>query len=551
MPPDKADKSSAEVSPLVPLRVPVFRSLWLANLFSSFGGLVQGVGAAWLMTSLADSVDMVALVQSSTTLPIMLFSLLGGAIADSFNRRRVMLGAQLFMALVSVLLMVATYAGLITPWSLLAFTFLIGCGMAFNNPAWQASVAELVPRPLLPAAVALNSIGFNLSRSFGPAVGGAIVAAAGAAAAFAFNAVSYLGLVVALLLWKPSTAAGTTLPREAIGPALMAGIRYVAMSPNIVRVLVRSFIFSFSAIVVLALLPVTAARLPGGGPLTYGVLLGAFGAGAVGGALASAWLQVRLGAERVVQLAFTGFAVCAAVLGLSSSALLMGFGLVLGGASWVLAMSLFNVSVQLSSPRWVLARALSVYQTATFGGMAVGSWIWGELAEGASLAAALLAGAACLLGGAVMGFRLPLPPRTTLDLDPLDRFREPHVELDVQARSGPVVIEITYRIRRENVPAFLRIMGERQRIRQRDGARRWRLLRDMGEPEFWTETYEAPTWTEYVRHNLRLTKADANVSEQLRALHAGDQPPAVRRLIERPTTWLSALRNPPANLHPH
>jgi hypothetical protein len=238
-------------------------------------------------------------------------------------------------------------------------------------------------------------------------------------------------------------------------------------------------------------------------------------------------------------------------MGLSPFALLTGFGLVLGGACWVLAMSLFNVSVQLSSPRWVLARALSVYQTATFGGMALGSWLWGEVAAAAGLAAALLAGAACLLGGALLGFRLPLPPRTTLDLDPLNRWREPHVELDIQARSGPVVIEITYRIRRENVSAFLRIMGERQRIRRRDGARRWRLLRDTGQPELWTETYEAPTWTEYVRHNLRLTKADANVSEQLRALHDSEEPPSVRRLIERPTNWLSALREPPAHLHPH
>ena len=541
---------NVDVSPIAPLREPVFRTLWLANLGSSFGGLVQGVGAAWLMTSIADSVDMVALVQASTTLPIMLFSLLGGAIADGFNRRLVMLGSQLFMLVVSVLLVVVTYTGVITPWLLLAFTFLIGCGLAFNNPSWQASVGDLVPRPLLPSAVALNSIGFNLSRSFGPAVGGIVVAAAGAAAAFALNAVSYVGLVIALIAWKPPARTDVVLPREVMRAALMSGLRYVAMSPNIARILIRSFVFGFSAIVVLALLPVAAASLPDGGPLIYGILLGAFGVGAVGGALVSARLQQQLGAETLVRLGFIGFAVCATLLAFSSSAVLIGLGLMIGGACWVLALSLFNVSVQLSSPRWVLGRALSAYQTATFGGMALGSWLWGVLADSSGLAVAFMVAAGCLVAGALVGLRSPLPPRSSLDLDPLNLWQTPHVELDVEPRSGPVVIEITYKIRAGNVPAFMRVMGERQRIRRRDGARRWRLFRDLSHPELWIETYEAPTWTEYVRYNLRLTKADANVREQLRALHDSEEPPAVRRLIERPTSWLSAVRNPSADIGP-
>ncbi len=542
--------ATKQVSPLAPLREPVFRSLWLANLTSNFGGLIQGVGAAWLMTSIADSVDMVALVQASTTLPIVLFSLIGGAIADSFDRRKVMLGAQFFMLLASIALMAATYAGMVTPWMLLGFTFLIGCGAAFNNPSWQASVGDLVPRSELPAAVALNSISFNLSRSFGPAVGGFIVAAFGAVAAFAINAVSYFGLIFTLLFWK-APPRETTLPRESIGPALIAGVRYVAMSPNITRVLLRSFLFGFSSIVVLALLPVAAAALPGGGPEIYGVLLGAFGMGAVIGALLSARLQQTFKLETIVRGGFTGFAIAALIVAFSPTAWLTGPGLLLGGMCWVITLSLFNASVQLSSPRWVLGRALSIYQMVTFGGMTLGSWIWGLLAEGQGLTATFATAATTLLAGAALGLRLPLPPRTTLDLDPLNRWQVPHVELDVEPRSGPVVIEITYRIRPENVPVFLRVMAERQRIRRRDGARRWRLLRDMGQPEFWTETYETPTWTEYVRHNLRQTKADANISEQLRALHDSEGRPAVRRLIERPTNWLRAVRGPGADLGPH
>ena len=200
-------------SSLAPLRSPIFRAIWLASLVSNFGGLVQAVGAAWMMTTITTSANMVALVQASTTLPIMVFSFAAGAIADSFNRRRVMLIAQAFMLCVSVALTVAAWMGILTPWTLLAFTFLIGCGTALNNPAWQASVGDMVPRAHLPAAVALNSVGFNLTRSVGPAIGGIIVAAAGAAAAFAVNSMSYAGLIGVLYFWRPEIVP-STLPRE-------------------------------------------------------------------------------------------------------------------------------------------------------------------------------------------------------------------------------------------------------------------------------------------------------------------------------------------------
>lgn len=537
------------LSPLQPLQNSTFRNMWLANLAAGFGSLIQGVGAAWLMTSISNSVDMVALVQASTSLPIMLFSVIGGAIADSFHRRKVMQLAQSFMLITSAVLMAVTYLGLITPWSLLAFTFLIGCGAAINNPSWQASVGDLVPRSDLPGAVALNSIGFNLSRSVGPAVGGVIVAAAGAAAAFAVNTVSYLPVLLVLFLWK-SKAIDNPLPREPIGAAIGSGFRYVAMSPGIGKVLLRSFVFGFSAIVILALLPVVSAQLPGGGPLIYGLLLGAFGLGAVGGALLAAPLQGRLGGEVLVRLSFIGFAICAAITAWGISPWLTGASLLLGGACWVLALSLFNVSVQLASPRWVVGRALSFYQTATFGGMAAGSWIWGVAAESYGLPIALGSAAIVMLVGAALGLRFPLPPRVSIDLDPLNRWQVPHLELDLEPRSGPIVVEITYHIKSEDIPQFLNIMTERRRIRRRDGARHWALLRDLNEPDRWTETYQSPTWTDYVRHNLRLTKADADVAERLRALHYGDEPPAVRRFVERPTDWLTTVAKPKPTIAP-
>ena len=263
---NQIEASPAEPTALSPMRYPVFRSVWIASLVSNFGALIQSVGASWLMISIAQSADMVALVQASIALPIMLLSLVAGALADNRDRRVVMLGAQCFMLVVSVVLAACASAGWITPWLLLLFTFLIGCGAAFSAPAWQASVGDMVPRTELPGAVALNSLGFNIARSVGPAIGGAIVAAAGAAAAFAVNAASYVALIVVLARWRPVRAA-EILPRESLGVAMAAGIRYVSMSPAIRTVLLRSAIFGTGASGLLALMPLVAKDLLGGGPL--------------------------------------------------------------------------------------------------------------------------------------------------------------------------------------------------------------------------------------------------------------------------------------------
>lgn len=531
---------SEGVSALAPFRHGIFRAVWSASLVSNFGGLIQGVGAAWMMTTIATSPYQVALVQASTTLPIMLFALVAGAVADSFDRRKVMLVAQTFMLVVSVLLTVFTYYNLLTPWTLLAFTFLIDSGTALNSPSWQASVGDMVPRNKVPAAVALNSMGFNLTRSVGPAIGGIIVAAAGAAAAFAANAVSYIGLIIVMARWKPDVPV-STLPRESLGAAMGAGLRYVAMSPNIGKVLVRGAAFGFSAGAVLALLPLVARDVVKGDALTYGIMLGSFGIGAVGGALISVRLRQLLSSETMVRCAFAGFAVCAFNAALSHHAWQTSLGLLVGGACWVIALSHFNVTVQMATPRWVVGRVLSVYQTATFGGIALGSWIWGVVADAHGAGTALIAAAIAMLAGGAIGLVLPLPQQQVLNLDPLNRFKEPHLALDLKPRSGPIAIMIEYIIRHEDEAEFLATMAERGRIRRRDGARNWTLARDLENPSIWIEHYHTPTWLEYVRHNGRITHADAMVGERLRALHSGDEPPRVRRVIERPTTAGTAL----------
>lgn len=526
--------TAPKITALTPLQFPVFRGVWFASVVSNLGGLIQSVGASWMMISIGRSVDMVALVQTSIALPVMLLSLVAGAVADSLDRRRVMLGAQTFMLATSIGLSICAWNELLTPWLLLSFTFLLGCGAAFNAPAWQASVGDMVPRAQLPQAVALNSMGFNIARSVGPAVGGAIVAAAGAAAAFSVNAMSYIALIVVLLRWQPVTVP-QLLPAERLTTAIAAGIRYVSMSPAIRTVLLRSLLFGFGASSVMALMPIVARDLITGGPLIYGLLLGAFGVGAVAGAAGSAQLRRRLTTESIVTGASVALAVAAAVASVSSWLALTMLVLLIAGAAWVLALATFNVSVQLSAPRWVVARALSLYQMAAFGGLAGGSWLWGIIAERDNVTVSLLSGAGVLLVCALFGRWQPLTQISQLNLDPLLAWKEPVTAVPVEPRTGPVVITIEYRILEEDVLEFLRAMGERRRIRRRDGAHNWMLLRDLADPLMWIERYKTPTWLDYVRHNSRMTHDDALIPQRLRNLHQGPPSPVVRRMIERQT----------------
>ena len=526
-----------------PFAIPIFRAVWFASLASNFGGLIQSVGAAWMMTSLSGSPMLVALVPASTTLPIMLLSLWAGAVADNLDRRLVMLACQLSMLLVSALLALFAWADLLTPWSLLAFTFLVGCATAINGPAWQASVGDMVPRSQLPSAVALNSMGFNLARSVGPALGGIIVAAAGAAAAFLTNALSYIGLSLVLLRWQPERTP-KLLPRERLGVAMRAGVRYVTMSPKIQLVLLRGAAFGIGASAVSALMPLVARDILKGSALTFGILSGAFGIGAVLGALSSGRLRRRFPIETIVRSAALALAVGTAITASTGWLLVAIIGLLLCGAGWVIALSTFNVSVQMSAPRWVLARAVALYQMMAFGGMALGAWLFGWLAEHMGVVTSLQIAAGVQLAAAMIGLFRPLPQTGDENLDLLNRWQEPQTAVPIEPRSGPVVITIEYRIAAGSVVPFLAAMSERRRIRRRDGAHGWSLLRDLADPELWLERYHVSTWLDYVRHNSRRTIADTANFDTLAALHSGPHPPVVHRMLERQTGSLPISRMP-------
>jgi MFS family permease len=519
---------------LAAFRHTIFRSLWFASVFSNTGGMIQLVAASWLMTLLTTSDGMVALVQTSVTLPMTLFSIVAGVLADNYDRRLVMLASQVLMLTLSIALAVLAIIGVVTPWLLLACTFGIGIGMAVHNPSWQASFTDLVPRADLPSATTLNAMGMNITRSVGPSLGGLLVALFGPPVAFVINTFTYLAFIAALAVWKPNYDK-PYLPRESFGGALGAGMRYFLLSPNLINISTRGFLFGFAAIAMQALLPLVVRDLLDADAFIYGIMLGAFGFGAVVGALAAARIRSRLTNEVICRLGFAIFAVSSFVVAWSDNAILTSVAIVLGGISWINVNSLLNVTVQMSAPRWVLGRMIALFMAFVFGGMAIGSWAWGLVSEQYGLQLALSGAAVLLLVGIPWGFRFPVPQYGDVDLSPLNRFVEPSVKLDLHRRSGPINIEVEYEIAQEDVDQFLAAMAMRRRIRLRDGARRWSLLRDIERPCIWVESYLLPTWTEYLRHADRRTKVDDEVTQKVASLHRGPLPLRVRRMIERQT----------------
>jgi len=515
-----------------PLRHSVFRRIWLASLLSNLGILIQGVGAAWAMTQMAASADKVALVQTALMLPVMLISMPAGAIADMHDRRIVAM-VSLSIALVgATVLTVLAWFSLITPSILLSLCFVVGSGMALFGPAWQSSVSEQVPSETLPAAVALNGISYNIARSFGPAIGGVVVATAGAVAAFAANAVLYLPLLTVLFLWN-RVSEPSRLPREKLSRAIVSGVRYITNSPPIKIVLTRTFVTGVIGGSVSALMPLVVRDLLHGGAQTYGIMLGAFGMGAVVGALNIGAVRKQMRGESAIRVCALSMGGAIGAVGLSREPVLTAAALVVAGAAWMLAVALFNIGVQLSAPRWVAGRSLAAFQASIAGGIAIGSWGWGHLTDLAGVETALLVSAGLMLCSPLLGLLLPMP-RIGARSEDAEVLADPEVQLQLTARSGPLVVEIEYRVVQESARAFHNVMQDVQLSRQRSGAYGWSLARDIADPELWTERYHCPTWLDYLRQRNRATQTERALHQQAIAFHSGPDPVRIRRMLERP-----------------
>ncbi|MER8996166.1 MFS transporter [Mesorhizobium sp. M0678] len=528
-----ADADPGSPATFAPLRNRTFRSIWLATQVSSLGWLMQTVAISWLMATISTSDLMVALVPASSTLPAFILSVFVGAIADNFNRRRVMFAGRCIMVIASAMLTAVVALGFAEPWMILGFSFLIACGGALNDPAWQASVGDIVDRRDVPAAVTLLSVGFNTVRTVGPALGGIVVASFGLLTAFAVTTLTYLVPLVTIwrCKWKVRSS---PLPREPMRTAIYDGLRFTAMSSEIKAAIARGTLFGLASIATLALLPLVVRDQLGGGPLAYGTLMAGFGTGAVFGGVCNGMFRRMLSQEQLMTLSCVACAACSLSLALTSSIAVAAIVLALGGAGWVTAWSGLGVSVQLASPRWVVGRTISIYYALIDGGIAAGSWLWGTEAQNHSLTLALEGSAGALLLVAATGILFPLRERRESEPDPLEEFNAPAVNL--KPRSGPIVVKVDYLVPEENVEAFLELMGERRHVHSRVGARHWTLQRNLQKPVQWTETFRTPTWTDYLRLNHRLTEADKELDERVLLLHAGELPPQLSLLIERPTS---------------
>ena len=516
--------------PWSPLRRPVFRALWIASLASNLGTWAQNVGAAWLMTSLAPEPFVVALVQAASNLPFFVLAIPAGALADVVDRRRLALVALAWLSASALVLAGLAYAGHVGPGTLLALTFAIGLGSALLAPTFAAIVPELVPREEIEPAVSLNGISMNAARAAGPALGGFVVAAAGPGATFALNAASFLAVLAVLARWQREKPERTLPPEELIG-AMRAGVRYVRHSPGLQTVLVRSGAFALPASAIWALLPLYARDQLALGPTGYGVLLGFFGVGAVGGGVMLHRTHRWLGIEGLATGAALAFAAAHFALAEVHGLPLAACALFVAGGAWTSLLSTLSAAAQMAIPSWVRARALSIQMLVTFGGLALGSAAWGALAGAIGVPAAFAWAALAVALGRVLTWRWRLGEGAELDLAPAPRWPDPLLVRSFEPDRGPALVTVEYEIDPADADAFASAMRGLGAIRLRDGAIRWGLWGDVEHPGRVLESFVVESWLEHLRQHQRITAGDRAVQAIAHAFHRGAEPPRVRHYV--------------------
>lgn len=475
-------------------------------------------------------------MQTATSLPVFLLSVPAGVLADLVDRRRLLLITQLFMAAVALTLAVTTLLGGATTWSTLLLTFLLGIGAAFNAPAWQTIASELVPRPLLPAALTLNGVSINAARATGPALAGLIIASYSPGYVFLLNSLSFVGTCLVLYRWqRPVTT--STLPSENFVSALRAGFRYVQFSPALHAILIRASVFTFGSSALYAMLPLVVAQKFHLSSGTYGALLSCLGIGAVGGALLINTIQRVLSVSRRILTGLLGFAFAELVLGLATSVTYLYPVLFIAGVAWLLTLTSFNVTIQLNLPKWVQARVLSIYLLIFQGGTAVGSLVWGGIASAFGLETALVGAGVVLILSALLAIPFPIQQATALNVTPAGTWGEPDNQAQVSPDEGPVVIMIEYQIDPATLPAFLNAVEALKRVRLRDGALRVGVFTDIARPERQVEFFMVSSWGEHLRQHQRFTQDDIAVERMVAQFHTGPNPPVVTHFVARTDTF--------------
>ena len=516
-----------------PLQYRVYRALWIALLASNIGTWMQAVGAAWLMVQLNAAPTVVALVQTATYLPVVLVGVAAGAAADLIERRRLLIVTQTFMLVAAGALAVLSALGLVTPLSLLALTFALGLGATFNFPAWQALQPELVPPEELRQAVTLGGANTNLGRAIGPAVGGLLIAAAGPWLVFTLNAVSFTFVLVVLWRWKRPVGEETGPPERFAG-AVRAGVRYAMFSRVLYGVLVRSFVFGVASAGLMSLMPVYASQDLGWGSGGLGILFAGIGIGAVATAAVVPRVRERLSADRVFALGSVLVAVALvalAVLPFKAPAVAASF---VAGAGWLFCLSTLNVASQEVLPAWVRARGLALYLTAISGGIALGSALWGKLAELATVPVAYAVGALSIVVTIALARRWRFDHIADVDLSPAPMAAPEARLVEDGDAGGPALVVVAYQIRPEVEDEFLRALRLVGRVRRRTGATDWSVYRDADKPYRFVETFVLSSWDEHMRQHQRRTVTDFVLQQELHQYLLDGTEPTAKHYVAPP-----------------
>jgi MFS family permease len=516
-----------------PLRHPIFLALLTAAFASNIGTWMQDVGSSWLMTSLAPNPVMVSLIQTAVNLPFFLLALIAGALADIADRRRILLFAQFWMLASAGLLGVLTVLHLVTPWTLLALSFTLGLGAALGGPGWQAIVPELVERDEIRDAITLNSVQYNFARGVGPAIGGVVVAAWGAGAAFLANASSFVGVIAVLLSWRRERKK-SVLPAERVIGAIRAGARYVRYTPALRSVMVRSFMFGIGTSAMWAVLPLVARVEFHLDAIGYGLLVAFFGVGAATAGFVLGRARHSLSADRIANVGGLAFATVNATIATTHNVHILWLATFVAGGAWVAATTMYNSSAQMSLASWVRGRALAMYLLMLQGGLAIGSVGWGYLASRVGIRNSLDCAAIFILGFIVVALNFSLSGAEHFDPKPWVHWDLPVIREELDADRGPVVITIEYRIELPRAGEFERAMHTLEAVRRRDGAIAWGIYSDVSDPTRYLEWFMVETWGEHLRQHYRLTISDTDLENYIRSFHVGPEPPVITHFVAPP-----------------
>ena len=503
-----------------PLRIPAFRGLWLTSAVYFVGNAMQAMAASWLMVELTGSSFLAALVQTAVFLPMFLLSLPSGVLADTTDRRRLILTALAVQAVTVVLLSMLLLAGLAGPGTLLFFTFVAGCCTALFSPAWNSTVADTVPREDMPQAITAMSIAWNSARAVGPALAGVVFAALGAGWVFALAVGSSLVMMQAIRVWPPRPHPHSRLPAERLWGGTLSGLRFARHSKIVLAQLLRTMAYSGCGSALWALLPVIGQRQLGLGAAGFGLLMACLGTGAVAAGLVLGRVRAKMGLEALVSTGCVVFGAVMAIAALVRIPLVVYAALVAGGAAWMAVMSTFNTATQTSAPPWVRSRAAALHTLSALGSFAIGSAFWGAVSGVAGLPVTLCIAAVSMLGGLLLVKPFPLRMGEQPDVTPGTPWQELFIVAEPNPEDGPVAVELAYRVRAGESAAFLDAVTQLRAPRRRDGATFWRIYRDLADPARFVERFIVTSWADYLHQRARATMADQELETRVRVFLA-------------------------------